>query len=216
MINGEEKERSRLAKDLHDGVGGLLSATKMHLSILRNEQSISPNIDRFDNTISILDSATQEIRTIAHNLAPEILNNYGLDTALELFCESISNQNLQINYQSVGIIPRLKSNAELIVYRIAQELVNNIIKHAEATEAYVQLSHHNNFMTLSVEDNGKGMNESDKKGIGIVNLKARAETLNGDFTITSAPNEGTTFYIEFDTRMLQAIDRNQRHEAMAS
>jgi signal transduction histidine kinase len=200
MMSGEEKERSRLAKELHDGIGGILSATKMHLSILKNENPIPERAPKFESTLGMLDSAFKEIRSIAHNLAPEILLKHGLSKALMLFCDRVSNENLFVEFYSVGDIPRMQNNYELIIYRIVQELVNNIIKHSQATNAYVQLSNHDSFMTITVEDNGIGMDKTESNGIGMDNLKSRVESLKGEFTISSQKGKGTTCYVEMDIK----------------
>jgi signal transduction histidine kinase len=198
MMSGEEKERARLAKELHDGIGGILSATKMHLSILNNENPFPEKATKFADTLGMLDSAFKEIRSIAHNLAPEILWKHGLNKALFLFCERVSNERLEVEYYMVGEIPRLQHNYKLIIYRIVQELINNVIKHSQATNAFVQLTHHENFMTITVEDNGIGMEEKESNGIGMDNLRSRIETLKGELNISSEKGRGTTFYIEFD------------------
>jgi signal transduction histidine kinase len=208
MMSGEEKERSRLAKELHDGIGGILSATKMHLSILKNENQVPERAPKFESTLGMLDSAFKEIRSIAHNLAPEILLKNGLNKALMLYCDRITNEQLSVEFYSVGEIPRLQHNYELIIYRIVQELMNNIIKHSQATNAYVQLSNHDSFMTITVEDNGIGMEKSESNGIGMDNLRSRVESLKGEFTISSQKGKGTTCYVEVDIHEF-LIEKNE-------
>jgi signal transduction histidine kinase len=198
MMEGEEKERTRLARELHDGVGGILSATKMHLSVLRQEQSQPTTSSKFDHTVSMLDSASKEIRAISHNLSPDILQHYELDAALANFCRSVSNAALQVDFYSLGEPPRLKSNYKLIIYRMVQELVNNIIKHAGASHAMVQLSQYDNILSITVEDDGAGFVQKESTGIGLLNLQARARNINGQLNIESTPGSGTTVYLEFD------------------
>ena len=193
-IEGEEKERSRLARELHDGVGGIISATKMHLSIARNELGNS----KLDHTVSLLDSAAQEIRSIAHNLDPESLIKHGLRDAVALFCKKVSSERLNIEYYAMGDLPALKTNFQVSIYRIVQELVNNIIKHSGASGAIVQMSCYENFLTLTVEDNGIGMRLSGSSGIGLSNLQARVRALNGQIEIASTENSGTTVNLEFE------------------
>jgi signal transduction histidine kinase len=199
LMEGEEKERSRLARELHDGVGGILSATKMHLSILKNEEAVPERSNKFDHTVSMLDNASQEIRTIAHNLSPDILMRYELDAALENFCQKVSNEKLQVDFYFLGEPLRLKNNFKLIIYRIVQELVNNIIKHAEASHALVQLSLHEQVLSITVEDNGRGFNLTENKGLGLHNLKSRVQDIGGQLNIESSEGNGTTVYLEFDT-----------------
>ncbi|AHM62679.1 histidine kinase [Flammeovirgaceae bacterium 311] len=198
MIEGEEKERSRLARELHDGVGGILSATKMHLSVLQNEMDWAGHAQKFHHTSSMLDAASREVRTIAHNLSPDMLIRYELDQALASFCKSVSNPALQVDFYYLGESIKLKSNFKLVLYRMVQELVNNIIKHAHASQALVQLSLHEHQLCLTVEDNGVGFETGEGKGIGLDNLRARVKDMHGELSIDSAPGKGTTVYAEFD------------------
>ncbi|GAB3168532.1 tetratricopeptide repeat-containing sensor histidine kinase [Telluribacter humicola] len=205
-IDGEEKERSRLARELHDGVGGLLSATKMHLSVLQNEVDWAGQAQKFQHTSSMLDAASREIRSIAHNLSPDMLLRYELDQALANFCQTVSNDSLQVDFYYLGEPLRVKNNFKLVLYRMVQELVNNVIKHAGATQALVQLSHHEHILTLTVEDNGVGFEENGGKGIGLTNLQARVKDMQGELSIESAPGRGTTVYAEFD--VLPHLDKD--------
>lgn len=199
MMEGEEKERSRLARELHDGVGGILSASKMHLSVLQNDQDFTGKSDKFDHTMSLLDNASQEVRTIAHNLSPNILKTYDLEVALSVFCQSVSNARLQIDFYAINNIPKFSSGFNLVVYRTVQELINNIIKHSQADHALVQISQYDELLSLTIEDNGIGFVEQESKGIGLFNLRSRINDMNGQITINSQPGSGTTIYIEFNT-----------------
>jgi signal transduction histidine kinase len=198
MIEGEEKERARLARELHDGVGGILSATKMHLSMLRNEAALLEHLQQFEHTSSMLDSASQEVRTIAHNLSPDMLLRYELEEALANFCKTVSNPHLQVDFYYLGESIRLRNNFKLVLYRMVQEMVNNIIKHAQASHALVQLSHHQQVLSLTVEDNGVGFEAKEGKGIGLLNLQERVKNMHGHLSIDSSPGNGTTIYVEFD------------------
>lgn len=198
MIDGEETERSRLAKDLHDGVGGLLSATKMHLSILQNDQNYPDIHNHFNHTVSMLDSASQEIRMIAHNLAPELLVKFGLNKALATYFSRLQSPGFKINYLKVGEVPRLESNFELLVYRVIQELINNVIKHAHSNYVLVQMSYHENALSITVEDNGVGVKMGESEGLGFSNLKSRVDAVNGYIEVDSSPGNGTTVFVEFD------------------
>jgi signal transduction histidine kinase len=200
MMDGEETERSRLAKDLHDGVGGLLSATKMHLSILQNDQSFPDIHNHFNHTVSMLDSASHEIRMIAHNLAPELLVKFGLNKALATYFSRLQSPDFKIDYLKVGEVPRLETNFELLVYRVIQELINNVIKHAHAHYVLVQMSYHEEALSVTVEDNGIGLNPGESEGLGFSNLKSRLDAVNGYIEIDSSPGNGTTVFVEFDVK----------------
>ncbi|HKG07203.1 MAG TPA: ATP-binding protein [Pedobacter sp.] len=196
MMSGEETERSRLAKDLHDGVGGLLSATKMHLSILQNDPGFHGRGHQFNHTVSMLDTASHEIRMIAHNLAPELLEKLGLHKALSAYFSRLQSPEFKINYIKVGEVPRMEGSFELLVYRVIQELINNVIKHAYSNYVLVQMSYHDHMLSITVEDNGVGLNG--EEGVGFSNLRSRVAAVSGYIEIESAQNNGTTVFVEFD------------------
>lgn len=196
---GEEKERNRIAGNLHDGIGSIISAAKMNFSTLHTLESDKAV---FDKSMNLLNDAAFELRTTAHNLMPQILLQEGLVVATRDYCERVSNnQSLTIEYQAYGNFVPQEKTVELFVYRIIQELVNNIIKHSGADHGLVQLSMSNELLAISVEDNGKGMlpdTITGNKGTGLNNLAAKVGMLNGQLTIESAPGKGTQVYIEFD------------------
>jgi signal transduction histidine kinase len=201
LMQGEEKERVRLSKDLHDGVGGLLSAVKMHFSAIRHDQPVLQQSPAYAHAIGLLDDAITDIRKTAHNLMPETLYRLGLKEALQNFCRNISySGTLQVSFYSLGEIGRFKPNFELSVYRIVQELVNNIIKHSRASEALVQLTQQDMVLAITVEDNGIGFNQQTarQQGNGLTSLQSRVRALNGNIAIDAATGQGTTAYIEFD------------------
>jgi len=209
MMQGEEKERTRLSKDLHDGVGGLLSAVKMHFWALKYERTYLQQDKGFNHALGMLDDAIGEVRKTAHNLMPEILVRMGLAAALEFFCNNVSHsRQLQISCYTSGEMQRFKGNFELSVYRIVQELVNNIIKHSQATEALVQVTQHDQLLTITVEDNGVGFENAANStgGMGLKNLHTRIKLLNGHLTLTATPGCGTTVYIEFNIAIMQLME----------
>lgn len=205
LMQGEEKERVRIARALHDEVSGLLAATKMHLNGLRSdEKEISIS---YNQALNLLDEASATVRKTAHNLMPEILMQHGLDKALQRYCGIVSNDKLlSIQYDSWGEIGRFPANFELSVYRIVQELINNIIRHAGATEALVQLSCQNYILSVTVEDNGVGFSfsKSDGNGTGIASLRSRVQALNGKIDMTAEAGSGVSAYLEFDIRTIRS------------
>lgn len=193
LMTGEEKERSRIARELHDGLGGILAAARMQLSVLDN----SVKSEKTNSIEELLEKASTESRRISHNLLPENLIKLGLNEALKDFIQGINEGKLlSITYQSIGIEERLPENLELSVYRIIQELLNNIIKHSGATEALVQLHKTEKMLTITVEDNGRGFEEIASKGIGLSNIESRLSLLEGKLSIDSAYQKGTSVYIE--------------------
>ncbi|MBP92663.1 MAG: hypothetical protein CMC55_00935 [Flavobacteriaceae bacterium] len=195
LMAGEEKERSRIAKELHDGIGSLLAASKMHASKLELD-----NAEKKTMLINLLDNASKETRRISHNLLPESLMNKGLDVALHDFIISLNeSQLIKTEYESVNLSINLPQSTQLTIYRIIQELLNNIIKHSEATEAFIQLQQHDKKLIITVEDNGNGFSyDNSKNGIGLQNIKSRLSLLNGKMEVDSNVTLGTSVYIEFE------------------
>ncbi len=203
VLRGEEQERTRLAKDLHDGLGGMLSGIKYSFNAIKNNLIMTPdNQKSFDQSINMLDSSIQEMRRVSHNLMPESLMKFGLNSALKDFCIDINKSGaLQIKFQSVGLEhAAIEQSITISIYRIVQELVNNIIKHSGAKTALVQVTKNESFFTLSVEDDGKGFDASSLSkttGIGWTNIKHRVDLLKARLDIKSQAEIGTSVVIEF-------------------
>ncbi len=203
MLQGQEEERSRLAKDLHDGLGGLLSGVKFSLSNMKDNLIITPdNMAVFERSLDMLDTSIKELRRVAHNMMPELLTKFGLDEALKEYCNSINTTNLlSVKYQSIGMDTRIEKSSEIIIYRIIQELLNNIMKHAAATEAMVQLIKEEGRFSIIVEDNGKGFDTGllkNNKGAGLTSIQSRVDYLKGKMDIHSEADKGTLVNIEFN------------------
>lgn len=205
LMQGEEKERSRIAKDLHDGVAGMLAAVKMHFSSMPGSDNLM-QVEGYQQGMKLLNEATQEIRKTSHNLMPEVLLQHGLDEALRRYCNNVNNSKvLQIQYDSWGQVDRFNDSFELSVYRIVQELVNNIIKHSKATQAIVQLSQQDDVLAISIEDNGVGFsnNENGKDGMGLRSLQSRIKAMNGKLEMESSQQSGVSAYLEFEIAELK-------------
>jgi signal transduction histidine kinase len=201
MVNGQETERTRIAKDLHDGLGGLFSTVKMYFSTLQHEQASLKSNSIFTKSYELIDTASEEVRRIAHNMMPEVLMKLGLLPAVQDMCSNISaGKLLQVSLQSYGMEKRLNASTEIMLYRILQELLNNIIKHAQATEAIVQFNREANRLVVTVEDNGRGFNTlvtDNKTHAGLETIKSRVTYLNGNISIDSQQEVGTTIMMEF-------------------
>ena len=203
MLRGQEEERSRLAKDLHDGLGGLLSGVKFSLSNMKDNLIVTPdNMAVFERSLDMLDTSIKELRRVAHNMMPEMLTKFGLDEGLKEYCNSVNATKLvSVKYQSLGMEARLDKSIEISIYRIVQELLNNTLKHAAATEAFVQLIRDGNRLNVVVEDNGKGFDTGlteINKGAGWVNIRSRVEYLKGRLDFNSVPGKGVLVNIEFN------------------
>jgi signal transduction histidine kinase len=202
-MEGEEVERSRLARDLHDGVVVKFSAVKMNLSVLPEQHNSLEGAGDFQKIISRLDEATMELRATAHNLLPDTLLEGGLSEAVHYFCKDMQQSSgIEIDLQQYTEMPRFTSEFELSVYRILQEILQNVLKHAEAAQVIVQMTYDRDQLSITVEDNGKGFVPEialSNSGIGMKNIRSRVAALKGHLDIRSAPGKGTSFYMEFKT-----------------
>ncbi len=200
MVQGEENERARIARELHDGIGGTLSAAMMRLMAIRHDKEDVTNVPAYNEALALLDDMGAEIRKTAHNLMPETLLKQTLPEAVGSYCHSMQKDGvLHIDFQSMGDFGLLCADVKLNVYRMIQELLRNIVQHAQATTALVQLMMHGPTLTITVEDNGKGFDKGTMQpGMGMQNLQTRVGSLNGHYTLETAPGSGTTVFIEID------------------
>lgn len=201
MLKGQEEERGRIAKDLHDGLGGLLSGTKLSFTNMKENLILTPeNATQFDKSLKMLDTTISDLRKVAHNLMPEALVKFGLNDALRDFCNSIqSSSSIIVEYQKMGIDRKIDNTAETFIYRIIQELVNNAVKHASAKEIMVQLTVEKAKILITVEDDGKGYDKNQtKKGDGLDNIAFRVNYLKGKIDTETSPNNGTSVNIELN------------------
>ena len=197
MIEGQEKERQRIANDLHDDLGGLMANVKLHFDALKDQKS--PEL--FSRTNLLIDEVYQKIRSIAHAKNSGVIAKQGLLKAVQNMADKISSSNkISINVIDYGLENRLENSLELTIFRIIQELVTNVIKHANANEVTIHFTNHDDCLNIMVEDNGKGFNPSQitktKKGMGISSIDKRVEHLNGTMTIESEQHQGTTIIID--------------------
>jgi signal transduction histidine kinase len=197
MLTGEERERQRVARDLHDGLGGMLSGIKIKLS----GQAKAGGDQNLDGVILQLDHSVAELRRIARNMMPESLLRLGLETALRDLCESLMSKQTQIKFQAYDIRKDMSAVMQANIYRIVQELLSNAVRHAEASKIVLQCSQNNDIFLITVEDNGKGFDTaaiSNAEGIGFSNIKSRVDYMKGKMDLESVINEGTTVNIELN------------------
>ena len=204
VLTGEEKERVRVAKDLHDGLGGLLSGIKFSFQNMKGNLTIpEENGNEYEKGMKMLDTSIDEIRRIAHNMMPETLVKYGLDTALEDFCSNIDQKgNIRVTYQSIGMKDyTIEQSKAINMYRIAQELTYNSLKHAQAKSIIVQLIKNEDNLSLTVEDDGIGFDPKsieNNKGIGWSNIYNRINFLKGKLDLQSIRGNGTSVQLTFE------------------
>nr|WP_319570078.1 sensor histidine kinase [uncultured Draconibacterium sp.] len=203
MLEGQEGERKRIAQDLHDRLGSMLSMVKLHFkSVEENIQAIRENnLAVYSKANNLLDEACEEVRKIANDLVSGVLNKFGLIPALNNLKESIeATGQLKIEVLSFGFDEnRLEYYIEINLYRIIQELISNILKHSKANEVNIQLLKKEKRLNIIVEDNGMGFDTNlvkNQKGMGLKNIEARVDSLNGELNIDSGKGAGTTITID--------------------
>jgi len=196
VLAAEEKERQRIARDLHDGVGQMMSVAKMNLSAFESDIQF---LDRdqqesFEKIINLVDESCREVRSVSHNMMPNALLKNSLAIAIKDFVDKIEKRSLKVRVYTEGLDDRLDSNLEIILYRVIQECVNNVIKHAEASRLDISVLKDKEGISATIEDNGKGFDIGDKdkfEGIGLKNIITRIEYLKGMVDFDSSPGRGT-------------------------
>ncbi|HPH23345.1 MAG TPA: histidine kinase [Chitinophagaceae bacterium] len=196
ILAAEEKERKRIASDLHDGIGQMMSAVKMNLSSLAYKlTSLTPQeAALLEKTMALTDESCKEVRTVSHNMMPNALLKSGLSSAIKTFVDKIDHKKLKVNLHSEGLDNRLPDTVEIVLYRVIQETVNNVIKHAKANQLDIAIIKDVDGLSCTIEDNGIGFNFNDKnltEGIGLKNIQARITYLQGTVEWDAIPNKGT-------------------------
>lgn len=197
ILETEEKERTRIAKDLHDGIVQDLTAIKLQLNTI-NETATTDVKNKLLGVLQHVETTSKEVREISYQMMPLTLRELGLEKALnELLNRSLSNKNISFEFDAIGIETRLSEKIETTVYRICQELLNNTIKHSKATAISLLLQLRNNNLQITYEDNGIGFdNNKVKKGIGLNSLNSRVEMVNGKLEFDDTIQTGTAAYIK--------------------
>ncbi|MEO7215031.1 sensor histidine kinase [Mucilaginibacter sp.] len=200
VLDAEEKERQRIAGDLHDGVGQLFSAVKMNLTGIFDRVALSRDEDRFlvEKTLALVDESCKEVRAISHQMMPNMLLRSGIASDIKSFIEKIDAESLKVTLDAKGFTDKLESNVEVVLYRVIQETVNNVIKHAKADKLDIKLTRDATGINAVIADNGVGFNtalKDDFGGIGLKNIATRIEYLKGTIDYFSARNKGTTIKV---------------------
>ncbi len=200
FAEGQEKERARIAGDLHDRLGSLLSTVKLHFSSLdtaiENNESAKKS---YDFALQLLDNSVEEVREVSRNLSKGVLIQFGLIAAVENMRDAINSAGkIKMEVISIGVESRLDSEVEILLFRVVQELITNVIRHSQTNEVFVQFSGAGSYLSIMVEDHGIGFDVEHVKseGIGIENLKSRISSIGGEMTIDSVVGQGTTVIIE--------------------
>lgn len=200
VIEAEENERKRIAGDLHDGVGQMMSAAKMNLSAIESRLLFSSEEQKknFNKVVALIDESCAEVRSVSHNMMPNALLKSGLGSALREFIDKIDANILKINLDTLGLNGRIDSNIETVLYRIIQECVNNVIKHSGGSQLDISIMKDTDGISATIEDNGKGFDISDKSafsGMGLKNIQSRIDYLKGTVEWDSSAANGTVVAI---------------------
>ncbi|WBL21130.1 tetratricopeptide repeat-containing sensor histidine kinase [Zunongwangia sp. HRR-M8] len=193
---GQEEERSRLARDIHDGIGSDLAGIKIAFEHYLEGAGAQPNAKRLLGAIS---NVCIDVRTLSHQLHPLPFSKIGFSSFLNEFIDQVTQKN-QLKIQTFLFpeeeIDELPDELLADTYRIVQELINNILKHAEATSAELQLTKHEDHLNIVINDNGKGFQKTKKQGIGLRNIRERLQKVNGTLDIDSSSGSGTSITID--------------------
>lgn len=204
MILGEEKERERIAKDLHDSLGGLLSTVKLQFDNVKAKMNGSINTVQYDKATQLLDTAVNEVRTISKNLQPAALKRYGLVASINDLISRFRGENMpEIFFQHYDLPDQIDELVSLSIYRVIQELLNNSIKYANAKEILIQLNGEPDAISIQYEDDGNGFDIATipKKGMGMENIHSRINYLKGSISIDSVPHEGISVLARVPVRL---------------
>lgn len=203
IIQTEEKERKRFAKDLHDGMGPLLSSVKMSVSSLAHMKHDDATREIVENTEIVINEAIKSLKEISDNLSPHVLNNFGLVRALNNFANKINiTKTIRIKIESDLKDERFDNNVEVVLYRVICELINNTIKHAHAKKIDISLTKESDYLSITYKDDGKGFDVSkiidqpSSSGMGFSNIYSRINSLKGEINIASEQKKGTLVTIK--------------------
>ena len=203
VLRTEEKSRSQFSKELHDGLGPLLSSAKMSLTALSREERTPAQREIIDNTTYVIDEAIRSLREISNNLSPHVLNDFGLARGVQNFIDkSVAMHDVKIRFTTNLRSERYDTDIEVILYRVICELINNSLKHAACTAVNLSLAQNGSELTLDYTDNGRGFNPQAMMdcGMGLSNIASRINSLGGTFDISSSKGKGMRAAIRVNTQ----------------
>ena len=213
VLRTEEKARSRFSKELHDGLGPLLSSARMSLSALSREERSADQREIIDNTTYVIDEAIRSLREISNNLSPHVLNDFGLARGVQNFIDkSAAMHDAKIRFTTNLRTERYDTDIEVILYRVICELINNSLKHAACTSINLSLSQNGSELALDYTDDGRGFNPQTMMdcGMGLSNISSRINSLGGTFGISSAKGKGMRAAIRVNTQQEPALPKRKR------
>ena len=203
VLRTEEKTRANFSKELHDGLGPLLSSAKMSLTALSRTEMDAERKEIFDNTLYVVEEALRSLREISNNLSPHVLSDFGLARAIQTFIDrSATLHNVKISFATNLRGDRYNSDIEVIMYRVVCELITNSLKHSGCSNIHLSLSVSGDILELQYGDNGRGFNPQAMMecGMGLSNINSRVNSLNGQFDIRSSKGKGMTATVKVNVR----------------
>ncbi|MEG1405718.1 MAG: histidine kinase [Alistipes sp.] len=215
VLRTEEKSRSRFSKELHDGLGPLLSSAKMSLSALAREQQDTEQREILDNTTYVIDEAIRSLREISNNLSPHVLNDFGLARGVQNFiAKSAAMHEAKIRFTTNLRNERYDSDVEVIMYRVICELINNSLKHSGCTAINLSLSQNNNHLALDYTDNGRGFDPQAMMdcGMGLSNIASRINSLGGTLDLVGSKGKGMRATIRVSTQEEHLVQSDERRK----
>ena len=214
VLRTEERSRSQFAKELHDGMGPLLSSAKMSLSAISTENMSEKQKEILQNTRFVIDEAIRSVREISNNMSPQVLMDFGLAQGIRNFISRIKSLHTieEISFETNLYEDRFDNDVEVVVYRVVCELINNSLKHSKCTKIEVVLMLNGSFLELKYSDNGCGFdpNSANLKGMGLSNITSRIDSLNGVLTITSSKDKGMRALVHINTKQEEPSPKQRR------
>ena len=213
VLRTEEKARSRFSKELHDGLGPLLSSARMSLSALERDECRPEQREIIGNTTYVIDEAIRSLREISNNLSPHVLNDFGLARGVQNFIDkSAAMHDAAIRFTTNLRTERYDTDVEVILYRVICELINNSLKHSGCTNIGLSLVRNRRVLTLDYTDNGRGFNPEAMMdcGMGLSNMASRINSLGGTLEIASSKGKGMRAAIRIDTQPEPAAPKKRR------
>lgn len=215
VISTEERERASISRELHDGLGPLLSSAKMSLSALSRAELSDKDRATLKNTAAVIDEAIRSLRDISNNLSPHVLNNFGLMRGIKNFVDRTAMlHDVKIDFRTSLRDERFDSNIEVIIYRVVCELINNSLKHSGCSQIIIELKSIGSNLIVDYSDNGCGfvIGEITDSGMGISNIRSRVQSLGGKLRLESSKGRGMSAKITISTSstMLQMSKRQLR------
>ena len=214
VLRTEERSRSQFAKELHDGMGPLLSSAKMSLSAISTENMSDNQREILQSTRFVIDEAIRSVREISNNMSPQVLMDFGLSQGVRNFISRIKSLHTieEISFETNIYEERFDNDIEVVLYRVVCELINNSLKHSNCTKIEVVLIQENTYLKLRYSDNGCGFDTqaTASKGMGLSNIASRIESLNGTLNITSSEGKGMQAKVRINTKPEELTPKSRR------